>query len=223
MKLSRPAGVQQTPEATEGAVALESLLEAQRLSHPTVCSHFDGKWVICGAGMKDTWLSRGRAAPRYPYRSLQHLCSLMAPLPRGVYWWLPLIPFSWKKHTRREPAECVSVHVCWTGLSVPSHTPVVTVIPGSKIGPVARQPCHPRSWPISILHLEERGLRQSQVAKKKRDCHHPSSVQRCKTVQKPNSEYSWFLRNPRRLPLVVYFCGALQNLCLFLWLTLRVI
>lgn len=132
---------------------------------------------MCGAGMKDTWLSRGRAAPRHPYRSLQHLCSLMAPLPRGVYWWLPLIPFSWKKHTRREPAECVFVCVCRTGLSVPSHTPVVTVIPGSKIGPVARQPCHPRSWPISILHLEERGLRtlrQSQVAKKKRL---PSSIQ----------------------------------------------
>lgn len=63
------------------------------------------------------------------------------------------------------------MRACRTGLSVPSHTPVVTVIPGSKTGPVARQPRHPRSWPISILHLEERGLRtlrQSQVAKKKK-------------------------------------------------------
>lgn len=126
-------------------------------------------------------------------------------------------------HTQRAGCACVSVRVCRTGLSVPSHTPVVLVIPGSKTGPVARQPYRPRSRPISILHLEERGLRtlrQSQVAQKKKYCHHPSSAQRCKTVQKPISEYSWFLRNTRRLPLVVYFCGALQNLCLFLWLTL---
>lgn len=209
MKLSRPAGVQQTPEATKGAVALESLLEAQRLSHPTVCSHFDGKWVICGAGMKGTWLSRGRAAPRYPYRSLQHLCCLMAPLPRGVYWWLPLIPFSWKKHTRREPAECVSVRVCWTGLSVPSHTPVVTVIPGSKIGPVARQPCHPRSWPISILHLEERGLRQSQVAKKKETAIiHPAcnGAKRCKNQAQNIHDFS-------EIPAVCHWLFIFAVLC----------
>lgn len=157
--------------------------------------------------MKDTWLSRGSAAPRYPYWSFQQLCGLMAPLPRGVYWWLPLIPFSWKKHTRRDLTACVMcVCMCRTVLSVPSHTPVVTVIPGSKIGPVAKQPCHPRSWPISILHLEERGLRslrQRQVDQKKRKwltLYVPWA-----TVHKPNSEYSCFLKNTHLLSLVVYF------------------
>lgn len=154
---------------------MKSIFGASRLFRVHVCSHFDGECVICGAGMKDTWLSRGSAAPRYPYWSLQQLCGLMAPLPRGVYWWLPLIPFSWKKHTRRDLTACVMcvcVCMCRTVLSVPSHTPVVTVIPGSKIGPVARQPCHPRSRPISILHLEERGLRslrQRQVDQKKKE------------------------------------------------------
>lgn len=98
--------------------------------------------------MKDTWLSRGRAAPRYPYRSLQHLCSLMAPLPRGVYWWLPLIPFSWKKHTRREPAECVFVHVCvgqaclslLTPLSSQSYRALKSdLLPGNHVTPEAGQ------------------------------------------------------------------------------------
>lgn len=71
------------------------------------------------------------------------------------------------KEAHMPRSDCVYVCVCRTVLSVPSHTPVVTVIPGSKIGPVARQPCRPRSWPISILHLEERGLRslrRSQVS-----------------------------------------------------------
>ena len=89
----------------------KNIFGAQRLFHVSVCSHFDGECVTCGAGMKDTWLSRGRAAPRYLYRSCQQLCCLMAPLPRGVYWWLPLIPFSWKKHTCRDVTVCVWVCV----------------------------------------------------------------------------------------------------------------
>lgn len=178
MEQSRPAGVQQTPEATEGAVALESLFVAQRLSHTTVCSHFDAKWVICGAGMKDTWLSRGRAAPRYLYRSLQHLCSLMAPLPRGVYWWLPLIPFSWKKHIRRKPAECVSVRVCvgqaclslLTSLSSQSYRALKPdLLPGNHVTPEAGQ------YQYYTLKREAWGLwDKAKLPKKKRL---PSSIQ----------------------------------------------
>lgn len=54
----------------------KSIFGASRLFRVTVCSHFDGECVICGAGMKYTWLVR------YPYRSLQLLWGLMAPLPR---------------------------------------------------------------------------------------------------------------------------------------------
>lgn len=109
------------------------------------------------------------------------------------------------KEAHMQRSDCVYVCVCRTVLSVPSHTPVVTVILGSKIGPVARQPCRPRSWPISILHLEERGLRslrRSQVDQKKRKWL-TSSVPRA-TVQKPNSKYSCFLRNTHCFFLVVY-------------------
>lgn len=152
----------------------------------------------------------------------------MAPLPRGVYWWLPLIPFSWKKHIRRKPAECVSVRVCvgqaclslLTSLSSQSYRALKPdLLPGNHVTPEAGQ------YQYYTLKREAWGLwdKAKLPKKKKKDCHHPSRAQRWKTVQKPNSEYSWFLRNTRRLPLVVYFCGALQNLCLFLWLTLRVI
>lgn len=79
MKQSRPIGVQREPRLWG------SIFKAQRLFHITACSDFDGKCVLWGARMKDTWLSRGRPAPRYPYRFLQHLCSLMVALPRGVY------------------------------------------------------------------------------------------------------------------------------------------
>lgn len=99
--------------------------------------------------MKDTWLSRGSAAPRYPYWSLQQLCGLMAPLPRGVYWWLPLIPFSWKKHTRRDLTACMMcVCVCvgqsclslLTPLSSQSYQALKSdLLPGNRVTPEAGQ------------------------------------------------------------------------------------
>lgn len=132
------------------------------------------------AAMKDTWLSRGIAAPRYPHRSLKHLCCLMSALPRGVYWWLPLIPLSWKKCVRRKDPTavklcvCVCVRVfacackCSTDLSGRSLTLVVTVTPGSKLVPVAKQLCHIRSWQYQqqALRREDWGVwRFTQVDK----------------------------------------------------------
>lgn len=113
------------------------------------------------------------------------------------------------KVTCTQRSGSVSVCVCRTFFF--SHTPVVTVIPGSKIGPVAKQPLPPRSWPISISHLEERGLRslrQSQVVKnlkKKGKKEMTEIIRTASTIQKPNSEYSCFLRNTRCFSLVVYF------------------
>lgn len=165
MKRSRPAGVQQTSEATEGAVALESIFKAQRLSQTTVCSHFDDNCVIRGAGHL---VVQRQSCCKVPVSIPPILVQFNGTAAQRSLLMAPSNPLFLKEaHTQR--AGCGFVRVCRTGLSVPSHTPVVTVIPGSKIGPVARQPCHPRSWPISILHLEERGLRtlrQSQVDKK---------------------------------------------------------
>lgn len=103
-------------------------------------------WWMCHmwgcAVMKDTWLSRGMAPPRYPHRSLKHLCCLMSALPRGVYWWLPLIPLPAKKHVRcTHPA--LRLCVCAlsnTGLPSCPLTLVVTVTLDSKLVPVAKQP-----------------------------------------------------------------------------------
>ena len=88
--------------------------------------------------MKDTWLSRGMATPRYAHRSLKHLCCLMSALPWGVYWWLPLIPVParnmWGTHIKLWwscvcvcVVVCVCVCVCGTGLSASPLTLVVTV------------------------------------------------------------------------------------------------
>lgn len=66
----------------------------------SVPTSFNDECVICGS--VQLWRTLGCpedvAALRYPHRSLKHLCCLMSALPRGVYWWLLLIPFPWKKH-----------------------------------------------------------------------------------------------------------------------------
>lgn len=179
------------------------------------------------AAVKDTGLSRGKAAPRYPHRSLKHLCCLMSALPGGVYWWLPLIPPSLERNMwgndptavkvcvrPRVAAECV----CWRThrfvrpFSHPgrhSHTGL------AKHVPVAKQLCHTRSRPISTLSLEEGGPRSLEIYpswRKLIDNSYPASTVIHRLLKIARFSRKKFCKFPTWLRLQPRGCSALSAL-----------